>query len=77
MNDSRIQKLLRSNLGSSLVMEEEGREERQLGSELAQILVYIMFKGRVEEVRIIEKKEKKQKKPGHVCSHKNKRSLRE
>lgn len=48
-----------------------------LGSELAQVLVYTMFKGWVEEVKIIDKKGKKHKKPGHVCSDKIKHSLRE
>lgn len=77
MNDYRIQKLPRRNLGFSLITEEEERKKRMLGSVLAQVLVYIMFKGWVEEVKIIEKKGKKHKKPSHVCSDKIKNSLRE
>lgn len=44
MNDYRIQKLPRSNLDCSLIMEEEEREKRMLTSELTQALVYIVFK---------------------------------
>lgn len=56
---------------------EEGREEGRLGSELAQVLVYMMFKGWSEEVSTIEKKGKIHEKPGHACSDENKSSLRE
>ena len=44
-----------------------------MGSELAQVLVYIMFKGWVEEVSITEKKGKRHKKLGHASSDKNKK----
>lgn len=43
MKGYRIQKLSRSNLGSSLIMGEEGWEEGRLLNELAQVHVYIMF----------------------------------
>ena len=70
MNNYRIQKILRSNLDSSFNCGKGGREEGRLSSELAQVLIYIMPKGWVEEVSIIEKKGKRHENPGHACYEK-------
>ena len=61
------------NLGSSLIM---GRKERKKQSWVTSELKFL-FKGWIEEVSIIEKKEKIHKKPGHARSNKNKSYVRE